>query len=58
MNSEPEFPSKRTVQPGTSACLTSEFEMGSGRTRPLWPFIVIKEADTFYKSIVTIGGPI
>lgn len=35
-DSFPDFP-RNAVHSGTEACLTAEFEMGSGRTKPLWP---------------------
>ena len=34
MDSFPRFPYKSTVQLETEACLTSEFEMGSGEPSP------------------------
>ena len=37
VDSFPRFPHMNAVQQGTETCLTSEFEMGSGGTRPLWP---------------------
>ncbi len=40
-NSDSWFPHKSAVQHETRVCLTTVFEMSTGRTTPLWPFTVI-----------------